>query len=96
MQVRVHRHLSYQSESDQGNQAVMKRKPTITSWCGLHHRNTYADRNGKVHKWSSTAQMTICVYCGTPRWRYASSQELCEKCGRFRRGEPSRPETRFP
>jgi hypothetical protein len=26
---------------------------------------------------------TVCVYCGTPRWRYASRQDLCDKCGRF-------------
>jgi hypothetical protein len=25
----------------------------------------------------------MCVYSGTPRWRYASRQDLCEKCGRF-------------
>jgi hypothetical protein len=37
----------------------------------------------KVHTRSSTAQMTMCVYCSTPRWRYASCQELCKKCGRF-------------
>jgi hypothetical protein len=27
--------------------------------------------------------MTVCIYCGTPCWRYASRQDLCEKCGRF-------------
>jgi hypothetical protein len=61
----------------------MKRKATITYGCGQRHRNTYSDRKGKVHTRSSTAQMTVCVYCGTPRWRYASRQDLCEKCGRF-------------
>jgi hypothetical protein len=61
----------------------MKRKSVITCWCGQHHRSTYADRNGKVHTRSSTAQMTMCLYCGTPRWRYASRQELGEKCGRL-------------
>ena len=61
----------------------MKRKPSITCWCGQHHRNTYSDWNGKMHTWTSTAQMTICDYCSTPRWLYASCQDLCEKCGRF-------------
>jgi hypothetical protein len=45
--------------------------------------NTYADRNGKLHTRSSTAQMTTCVYCGALRWRYALRQDLCEKCDRF-------------
>ena len=61
----------------------MQRKPSIMCWCGQHHRDTYLDRNGQVHTRSSNVQMTLCVYCGTPRWRYASRQELCVKCGRF-------------
>jgi hypothetical protein len=69
MRARVHRHRRYRSESGQGSQAVMKRTTSITCWYGQHHRNTYADRNGKVHTRSSTAQMMVCVYCGTPRWR---------------------------
>jgi SRSO17 transposase len=31
----------------------------------------------------SVEPLTACVYCGTPRWRYASRQDWCEKCGRF-------------
>jgi hypothetical protein len=61
----------------------MQRKPTVMCWCGRHHRNTYSERNGKVHTRSSTAQMTMCVYCRTPRWRYASRQDLYEKYDRF-------------
>ena len=51
------------------------------------------DRNGKVHTGSSTGQMTMYVYCGMPRWRYASRQDLYEKCGRFPPRGLSRPET---
>jgi hypothetical protein len=47
---RVHGPRRYQTESDQGSQAVVKRKPTLTCWRGQHHRSTYADRNGKVHR----------------------------------------------
>jgi hypothetical protein len=61
----------------------MKRKPTITCWCGQCHRSIYSDLNGKMHTRLSTAQMTVCIYCGTPHWRYASRQDLYEKCGRF-------------
>jgi hypothetical protein len=73
----------------------MKRKATITCWCGQYHRNTYSDRNGKVHTRSSTAEMTVCVYCGTLRWRYASRQDLCEKCGQFQPREVKPPKSRW-